>query len=378
MIEALSTVDFGSTEAAVVSNDFRAVISHDFAALEVQWTELEIQAGCTIFQSYAWCSTWAEAAHRAGCREMPYVVTVWKGNRLVLLWPFVMRRLGPFRVLHSFGDPATQYSDALTVSGGERDRWLEVAWKELRSLKGIDAVLLKGVRDDAAIAPFVASRCGDFVTRRAEAPFADFRPNAANPIRRRSGRTRNVLQRHLRNLAKHGDTEFETVTDTAGRVEAMRDALRLKEAWLSRTGKFSAGYSHPANSHFMPDLAACPDFVVARLKVGGETAAIEAGLLRNGSYASLIQSYDGRYAAHRPGYLLFWHMVEHAAEFGIEVLDFLAPAYPHKRDWANGEMPVRDYVIPIWSGGRVIVYFIRHVRPRIKMWLERLSKMTAA
>ena len=350
----------------------RARIEADLDALSKPWAELEARADATVFQSYAWCSLWAEAARRAGCPETARIVTVWQGSRLVLLWPLALRRLGPLKILHGFGDPASQYGDALIERDGDRARWLELAWDQLRALRGVHALHLKAVRADAALGPLLEARGERFVTRRDVSPFADFRPDA--PPVSRSGRTRNALKRHLRLLGGYGETAFTVVTDPRERAEAIRDAVRLKQAWIARTAQVSAGYGHPANRHFLEALAGLDDFLILRLSVGGRIAAIEAGLLRDGRYYSMVQTYDARYALHGPGRLLFFHMVERPAAFGIEVLDFLAPTYRHKSEWANGEMPVRDYVIPLRPVGWLMLGYVRHARPRLKAGLQWLRR----
>lgn len=376
MQDAVAISEFSVPQAVTIPGNWRAEITHDLAHLEEPWTDLEARADGTLFQSHAWCRAWIEANRHAGCRVDLHVLSIWSSGRLVLLWPLVRRRLGPYVVLQTLGDPATQYSDALVERCANREPWIEAAWTALTSLAGIDAVLLKGVRADAAVAPLLAARCDHCVTRREEAPFCDFRPDArGGPVRRRSGRTLNTLRRHRRDLAAHGAVVFEIIGDPAGRVAAMREALRLKRAWLSRTHRISAGYAHPANQVFLETLATDPAFFAARITVGGETAAVEAGIVRNGLYASLVQSYDSRFAEHGPGRLLFWHMVEQAAEIGIEVLDFLAPSYPHKREWANDAMPVSDYAIPLRIWGRGVVTYIKHIRPRAKTCVERLRRL---
>jgi len=156
----------------------------------------------------------------------------------------------------------------------------------------------------------------------------------------------------------------------------MCSVLNLKQAWLDRMGQVSAGYAHPANTDFLKRLAHDPDFVTYRLMVGAETAALEAGLLRDGRYWSLVQSYDARYASYGPGRLLFWHLIEKAEVFGINVFDFLAPATRHKSEWSNGATAVHDYVIPTQMRGRLVVFYVCSVRPRLKAVLLHLLRWT--
>lgn len=378
MLSVLPAADFSFAPAVREQQETRVAIERDLTNLEAPWLALASRAEGSAFQSHAWCRAWIDAAREAGRVERPCIATVWHRGRLVLLWPLAVRRLGPFRILQSLGEPATQYGDALVEPGDERARWLDLAWTRLRAVPGIDAIVLKGVRDDAAIAPLVASRAARFVTRRTTAPYCDFRPESRDgPVPRRSGRSLNALRRHQRNLGAHGAVTFTAVADAAARVAAIRDALWLKQAWLSRTRQVSAGYRHPANARFLEGLAARDDFLVLRLDVGGEIAAVEAGLKREGRYYSMVQSYAADHAQHGPGRLLFHHMIENAARLGIDVLDFLAPACRHKSEWANGAMPVQDYVIPTLPGGWLILAYVRHLRPRLKAGLtgaRRLAK----
>ncbi len=380
MTSSMLAIDLGSAEPNVAASapardDCRVAVYRDVAALASDWRDLETRAGGTQFQSHAWCGAWAEANAVAGRRVDPCIVTVWRNDRLVLLWPLAREWHGPFRVLQTFADPASQYSDALVERGPDRDRWVALAWAHIRTLRGIDAIILKCVRSDAAIAALAGARNEAFLTRQMAAPYASLQDDGSlGTVGRRSGRTRNAIKRHLRNLGEHGPVSFTRLTDPESRVTAMDQALRFKHDWLTRTAQVSAGYDHPANQAFLRSLAAQPDFLVLRLGVGAETAAIEAGTVRGGYYWSLVQSYDVRYAAHGPGRMLFQHILAHPAEFGVAVLDFLAPAYPHKQEWADGEVVVRDYVIPMRATGRLVLLYRRDLRPRLKVWRERLSR----
>lgn len=351
----------------------RAVVYRELTDLREDWLGLEARASATLFQSHAWCSAWAQAGRDANCPEDPRIVTVWSAGRLVLLWPLAVRRLGPFRVLQGFAHPATQYCDALIEEGPHQGRWLELAWDSIRSMRGIDAVRITGIRADSAVAPLLGTRRHAHVTRTDAAPFTDFRASAGG-VRRRSGRTRNALLRHLRHLSDHGEVAFEVIADGQERVAAMREMLDLKHAWLVRTAQVSAGYMHPANAAFLKALASQDDFFMARLKVGTRTAAVEGGVLREGRYWSLVQSYDGRFAPHGPGRLVFWHILERAAALRIEVFDFLAPATRHKTEWANGAMPVHDVVVPLRLPGWLVLAYVRRVRPLLKRCAAPLSR----
>ena len=130
----------------------RVAVSRDLPGLAAAWTDLEARAGATAFQSHAWCSAWTAAAAGQRRFEPPFVVTIFEGERLLLAWPLAVRRVGPFRVLVNLGDPATQCGDALVEPGPEAGALLDAAWAVVTAARAADAVFVKGVRSDAAIA----------------------------------------------------------------------------------------------------------------------------------------------------------------------------------------------------------------------------------
>jgi CelD/BcsL family acetyltransferase involved in cellulose biosynthesis len=318
------------------------------------------------FQSVIWCSTWLEAAARAGRVEELRLVTVRAGGLVVLLWPLAVRRAGPCRVLHALAEPATQYCDALVwASHNDRPRLLQAVWALVSSWTDIDLIELRRVRDDAAIAtlPIIAGGRG-ITDNLAAAPFVAI--SAATGAAHRSSRTRNALRRHQRKLAEHGEVRFEVIEDYGAKLKVMAEAIAFKRRWMETRGLWSSGYAHAANDAFTYGMTRSDSFLVARLVVGDTTAAVEAGFVVGSRYWSLIQSYSERFACHAPGRLLMWHFIDHCATRGIGLLDFLAPAHEYKKHWSTGEMPVRDHLIPLNIKGFILAHALKSGRPVLK------------
>jgi CelD/BcsL family acetyltransferase involved in cellulose biosynthesis len=353
----------GPFEAGVCHAEVQASV----LGLGRDWEALERDAAnATVFQSLTWCGAWLEAAARAGLAEELRLVTVRAGGRVALLWPLAVRRTATCRVLHALAEPATQYCDAL-VAGDDSDkaRLLDAAWALIKSWKDIDLVELRRVRDDAAIAslPVIAAGRG-IIDNLVAAPFVDIR--LATGAGHRSSKTRNALRRHERKLAEHGPVRFEVIEEHDNKIKIMSEAIAFKRRWMEARGLWSSGYAHGASNAFTSPLARSEQFLVARLAVGDTTAAVEAGFVIGDRYWSLTQSYNERFACHAPGRLLMWHFIDHCATRGIDWLDFLAPAHGYKRDWATGEMPVRDHLIPLSTKGLVWARALKFGRPALK------------
>jgi CelD/BcsL family acetyltransferase involved in cellulose biosynthesis len=346
----------------------------DVAPLYESWCDLEQRsADATIFQSADWCRAWVEASEAAGVAESPRIATVWRGDRLVLLWPLAIRRLSVFRILHALAEPATQYGDVLIDAREDRAALLDMAWKEVRSWAGIDAIELRRVRDGSALSRLPELVRHDVKGSQASAPLLDFRQlDADSADGQRTSKTRNALRRHERLLAELGPVAFDILDRRQDQCDVLAEAFRLKREWQKEKSAVSAGYAHPASEASLLRLAGDGQLFAARLRVGENTAAIELGAVRNRQYWSLVQSYDLRFSKHAPGRLLFWHLLETCPSLSIDVFDFLAPAHRHKLEWSNRETGIRDYLMPISVRGRAAVSYLLNVKPRLRELYIRL------
>jgi CelD/BcsL family acetyltransferase involved in cellulose biosynthesis len=340
------------------------------ASIEGEWRDLERRNGVpTPFQTWEWCSGWlaAKAASAAPHEEVRLVV-VRENGHLVQLWPLAVRTLWVFRIASWLGEPLTQYGDVIAESSDRSASRSEAAWCHIRGWRDIDAMELRRVRSDAGIKNLLIEH-GAACATTSSAPFIDF--TAANadgrPAWLRSSRTRNSLRRRLGELGTHGTVGFEVLADADEQIGAVAAALRLKRDWLKETGRASMGLSHPAAGAFLASLASTGSLFVARLRVAQATAAVEIGLRRNEKYYSFLQAYEPRFAAAAPGRLLFWHLIERCPDLGVKLFDFLAPAYPHKQEWATGECSTQDFVVPITTKGQVALSYLARIKPQIKL-----------
>lgn len=354
-------------EALPLPLDTRTTVVSDIASLRDAWIALRARVPSTSFyQSYEWCHAWVEACARAGRPVDVRIVTVWENDRLVLLWPLSLRRLGPIGILHALAEPATQYCDVLMEPSVHATRWINYAYREIQAMPGVDAVHLHQVRGDARLET-VKRALPDLQTLSREgAPFLRLSKNAKT---RRSGRSVNALKRHMKHLAKLGPVTVEAVPGPQQRL-VVAEALKLKAQWLESRGASSSGYQHPGNHATIMKMAEEGRFIVMRLNVGDQMAAVEIGILENGHYLSLIQTYRQCFAAHAPGRLLLWRMLETCER--ISTFDFLPPSRPHKTEWTEEVMPVTSYVVALNLKGRIGVSYFQTYRKRLRRTFDRL------
>lgn len=336
--------------------------------LENEWLALE--AACpdvTIFQTHGWCCAWIDAAQAAGRPESIRLATVWRGGRLVLLWPLSVRRLAGSRIVHALAEPATQYADVLIDPGEDRAELIALVWAEMLAWRGIDAIELRRVRDGSALAQLPGLASHAVVHSRTFAPILDFRRlSVESGAATRTSRTRNSLRRHMRALGRGGTVAFELCDRIADQRSLVREAFAMKREWQKARALPSAGFAHSASEDCLLRLAEKGHLWVTRLRVGEETAAIEIGAVRSGRYWSLVQSYQLQFAKHSPGRLLLWHFLEVCPNLSIDIFDFLGPDCDHKREWSNDEMGICDYLVPLSLQGRAATSYLSEVKPRLK------------
>lgn len=342
-----------------------AIVVRQIAELEAEWLSLRCRSlGPSFYQSFAWCSAWIEACRQAACPQDVRIVTVRDQGRLVLLWPLAVGRRGPIRVLHALAEPATQYCDLLIEDSPGAAAWMDRAWEAVMAQADVDLVRLRKVRADGALHRHGAARLEAHVQATGAAPLLRRADDAGASMGRRSGRSVNALRRHLKRLSELGPVRCEVVAP-AEHVAAVRQAFRLKQAWSNDRGVTSAGYSHVANVGAITAVAERGLFTMRRLQVGDETAALEIGVVEEGYYYSMIQSYDARYAQHGPGRLLWWQTFQDPGN-GIEVFDFMPPSQPHKTEWTQDWVGVADYALARTFRGGIYLSASRELKPRLQ------------
>jgi CelD/BcsL family acetyltransferase involved in cellulose biosynthesis len=360
----------GAAASCLAADEWRSEVYQSVDQIASEWKNLEQRARrISVFQSQAWCGAWLEAIHQVGLEEEARVLTLRVRGRLVLLWPLTIRQVGPCRVLHALGEPATQYCDALIAADADRNAALAMAWSTIRTWRDVDLVEMRRVRSDAAIATLPPFTSAAFVHATA-APFVDLQ--IAGAAAHRSSRTRNALRRHRKKLAEHGEVSFELVEGTDAKIRVVEEAVGFKRRWMAERALWSDGYAHAAADAFTRPLAQYPNFRVARLALNKETIAVEAGYVLNCTYWSLTQSYDPRFARYAPGRLLTWQFIEHCVADGIRTLDFLAPAHDYKREWSTEEVAVADYLVPLTLKGSLLAAALGAARPALKRVYARL------
>lgn len=347
-----------------------------FDALEASWNDLFARSGrnTQLFQAFNWLWHWANhflGTPGASGPELA-IVTAHAGDRLVMVWPLVVERAGPMKVLSWMGDPVSQYGDVLMEERPDGLAILQQAWHLVTMQSGAAAVRLRRVREDAVVHPFLAS-IGAAVTAEQTAPFLDLAsaPSFAVYETRYSGSARRKRGRLRRKLGERGAVTLVSPTQGAEAEALAAETFRLKRHWLKTRGILAPALTDPRTAQFFADVlrdatrpAGC---YVIGLSCGDRPAATMICMHCKGRAAAHVIAYDLDFEKISVGALLLEDSIRQATDNGTAVFDLLAPGDSYKMEWADGAMPVRDWAVARSALGRVYaMLYLGHARAALK------------
>jgi CelD/BcsL family acetyltransferase involved in cellulose biosynthesis len=373
--------DVGASVLAVSIVRTRA----QFDALEADWNALFARCarGANIFQSFNWNWHWANVyLAKTQSRRALALIALYRGDRLVALWPLQETRLLGARVLEWMGGPVSQYGDILIDPEEEALAILDHGWRAITQDLRVDALNLRKVRADASVLPLLQTQRSR-IAHRCEAPFLDIAsaPDLATYETRYSGKTRKNRRRLARRLAEAGAMRIERLADDPVAAAAARDTVLLRSKTLHETGRVSPALDDPRCARFFAEAASgtkpcgCR---VTRILIDDALVASAIDVTQHGHRAAHMIAHDLKYEAFGPGVTMVGDWVQAAFDDGVAVLDLLAPAHSYKWDWADSSLDVADHVVATsWIGQSVVVPYLIQVRPRLKRAWERFAQWRA-
>ena len=335
----------------------------DFDALEADWNDLFYRCGpnVSVFQSFNWLWHWSnhflDGDATSSDRTHLLILTGRRDGRLVMAWPLAVETVGGVRKLIWMGDPVSQYGDALVEDVADKSRLLNDAWDFIRTNCHADVIRLRKVRADASVAPLLA-RSPATVSEAHTAPYLDLsRAQTFEAYAQRySGKTRKNRRRLRRRLEERAPISVKTHGAGAAAAVLTKQALALKRDWLKRRGTVSPALADPRVDSFFHAVAAGQEYDtgcrVSVLKSGETAAAIEIAFRAGPHLAVHLIVYDAEFEKSGAGVILMEDSICRSHAEGVATFDLLAPGDAYKMDWADDEIDVCDWALPLTLKGR--------------------------
>ncbi|MFI5010915.1 MAG: GNAT family N-acetyltransferase [Hyphomicrobiales bacterium] len=329
-----------------------------FDALEAEWNALfaRVARPDQLFQSFNWLWHWAN--HFLGASTRLSIVTGWRGGRLVMAWPLVVRHsLGLLR-LGWMGEPASQYGDALVEPGALAHAMLRQGWRAACS-QGADVAFLRKTRRTSQAASLFAELGAPSVS--SFAPYLDFAgAKTFEEVQKRfSAKARSSRRRLMRRLEEAGTIAF---LDEARGEEARALVARtfaLKRQGLAQRGRYSPALEDPAMEAFFRDAMSDDRRPVGSLfnaiSCDGVVIGVALSFVCKSEGFGHILAHDVGFNKQGVGVILAERIFGAAHGRGIGRFDMLAPNDAFKMEWASGEVGVDDWAIPLTLKGTFLV-----------------------
>ncbi|MBL8907153.1 MAG: GNAT family N-acetyltransferase [Rhizobiales bacterium] len=339
-----------------------------------KWRQFEIEHATRLdwFQTSEWCLNWL--AHHADRRISPRILVLREGDRVMAVLPLMVRadRFG-LRVLRILGDPHSQYAGLLCRNGTLSPVETHAMRKALHSMADADAAVINLVPADSPLAAILSdnSVIPSLNNVSSVLDLSSFRSSAdyAASLCRARRKSRN---RRRKRLAEAGAVEFRISrphdTDYARKVER---SMALKQAWLKRTGRVSAGLSMNNHPQFLTSLR--DGGVLFELSLLGQPVALELGFLRNRHFYSYLGSFDWRWRDLSPGKAHMDFIIDWLIDNGMVAYDFLAHPSSYKESWSDTTVPLNSHVLELTLRGSIYARcWINSTRPALKRALEAI------
>ena len=333
----------------------------DIYQLRKDWIELEKTAKTPVFfQSYAWIEHVGRTLSQSGTEFRPIIATAWRNDRLIAVWPLqrIRRLRGNF--LGDFGDPFSQYSEALIASEFDQKHILAGFVTYISLQLDCDGLLLRKVRAGSNLEKLMEIGAVPQNTGSA-APWLSFESYQSfdQYLATLKSKTRKNLRNFRNRLARSGPLEHTVTSDPDDIATALEDIFTKRKNWLLDRGLTSSAFRHPKFEHIITSISNDPESgitpLVTALKHDGKPIASQLGFVHNSRYYAYISARDTNLdASVSAGRIHLEEILKTCFERKIKEVDLLAPAIPYKLTWTKQAADVFDLFLPTTSWGYLV------------------------
>jgi CelD/BcsL family acetyltransferase involved in cellulose biosynthesis len=356
----------------------------DFAAVKTEWRAFERSAECTVFQAFDWLATWQRnVGARRGVQPAIVVGRFGDGETAIIL-PLAMAPARMLRRLCWLGEGLCDYHAPLLARGFAqrvpRDHFLAL-WAELAERLARDPLYrhdwielekmpeMIGTEPNPLVyLPVIANASGAY-RMALGANWEEFYYDKRSSATRRRDRTKR------KHMSQFGEVRFVTAAN-ADDVRRTVEALMAQKTRSLRRRGIPDMFAPPGHREFFLELvgnAQIRDLVhVSRVEIGAAYAAINLGAVFGDCYYHFLACYDEEsgFARFGPGVLHLRELIAYAIGRGLKHFDFTIGDEPYKREWADTELKLYDYVAATNARG-VVAARISIVRRRVKRFLKQ-------
>lgn len=315
-------------------------------SLQGEWEALSRRSKRSRFsQSFVWCWTSWETVERPRARKL-HCVVLRRGERLVLLWPFTIRRKKFLTLAEPLGCAYSEYPDPLVEDGDEGFGRVKAAWQFLRSTCRCDLIILRHVPEGSLLHSVLQSgNAQPHSTLTNLRVSFDNHENWQSYYRSTPANDRRDNERRRRRLEERARVAFEVVEGSQGQP-MIEWALKQKARQLPQDDRARRWLQSKSYRDLLVAVSSRggPEgrLAIFVLKIDDAVAATIIGRVDQHRVEAMTTTYDATYREFAPGKLLLAECLKWAAHNKLE-FDLRGGDFPYKRRWANRESMIHDY-----------------------------------
>ena len=385
----------GAREAQAVSRSGIALALYaNLDEIAAQWKSFERHADRTVFASFDWLAAWQRHSGAARGTRPAIVVGRELDGEILFILQLAIESTGPIRRLTWLGSHICDYNAPLLAShfsARVSAARFYLVWRHTIELLRSQDDFRFDLIDLEKMPECVGEQRNPFLDLHVSAhPSGAYVANLGDDWEalygaKRSASTRKRERRQLRQLAQHGDVRFVELQggceEDSERTRTLTTLFDQKSQAFARMG-VDDPFLHPGHRAFFLGVASDPGLRgvihISRLDVGQEIAAAAVGLKFRDCYYLILSSYgDGELARCGPGRAHLHELLQHAIAQDYRHFDFTVGDEPYKRDWADTELKLYDYLHAGSARGWLMAATLAQFR-RIKRLIKQSPRLWQA
>jgi CelD/BcsL family acetyltransferase involved in cellulose biosynthesis len=334
----------------------------EFLKLEDEWNSLWTECAGQSYESFFFCHQCLLTNSSAQSGQL-WCLTGRKNGKLTLVWPLVISRQGPLKILRPLSSGAADYTTLLVDKVDNVAEVISAAWKIVKSRSGVDILNFPYIREDRVLYAHLSALNGLSSATSDHAPLALLKNETSwdefcRVLRAKPGKHQKDFGRRI---AREGEIAIETYG--AGQPvqceEVIDWILFHKSIWAARVGKNGHWLRSTAYRNLLVSLLKFapprePYFLLVMTLNGKRVAANLIGESPNG-VCGIIAAYDDAYGKFSPGAALMEYVIRRALEQHLD-MDLGVGTEPYKRFWSKGNLiGTVSLTIPVSAWGQIAV-----------------------
>lgn len=328
------------------------------AALAAPWEDLNTRGSdhdAPFFQSHPWIMHVARTRlARSPSRFRLRVAALWRGSRLVGVWPLALQKTWGIWIATSLDDPYGQFAGAAFIDAATLAEGIPTVIDALRADGAVSGMRIEAVVAGPLHDALTAAGANRAVTGEAVCVDLHTYPSYADYAATVTSKTRKNLRNLLSRLRREAVIEQRVFEGGPALADLPLRCFDQRLDWMRRSGHTSAAF---ADGDFRPLVEGITsvrglNLIGFAMLRDGQPIASQWGFLHGKRYYAYLSSRDQRFDAFSAGRIHLGHVIEVCKARGIEVLELMPPPADYKMTWANRTKPMvrftKTFTLPGW------------------------------